>query len=257
MKDVVDLGLIGALHLHRVGLADAPERPHEAFQTSTLAALLDARYDGDVAVGELRRHGDLGLGTFDALDGELVMLDGEVWRADVDGNLSRPADDVGTPFAVVTAFGADVEIELEAPADHEALVALIERHVSEHACAAVRFDGRLDRVHARSVPRQHPPYRPLAEVAGDQHVFDIDAADGSLVGFRFPAEAGGVNVPGYHLHVATADRARGGHVLRARVGPGTLAIDRLEDLHMELPPGVELPSGPGDAGALDRVEHQG
>jgi acetolactate decarboxylase len=257
MKDVVDLGLIGALHLHRVGLAGAPERLHEAFQTSTLAALLDARYDGDVAVGELRRHGDLGLGTFDALDGELVMLDGEIWRADVQGALSRPADDVGTPFAVVTAFAADVEIELGAPTDHEGLVALIERHVPEHACAAVRFDGRLERVHARSVPRQRPPYRPLAEVAADQRVFDIGATEGSLVGFRFPAEAGGVNVPGYHLHVATTDRTRGGHVLRAQVGPGTLAIDRLDDLHMELPPGVDLPSGPGDADALDRVEHQG
>ena len=54
MKEIVDLGLIGALHLHRVG-HDARERVHEAFQTSTLAALLDRRYHGD----ELPRgHGD-------------------------------------------------------------------------------------------------------------------------------------------------------------------------------------------------------
>jgi acetolactate decarboxylase len=257
MSHVVDLGLIGALHVHQVGLQEAPERLHEAFQTSTLGALLDARYDGDVAIGELHRHGDFGLGTFDALDGELVMLDGEVWRAGADGDLNRPADDVGTPFAVVTRFDADVEVTLDAPIDHEALVALIERHVAEHGCAAVRFDGRLEQVHARSVPRQLPPYRPLAEVAAEQHVFDITASDGSLVGFRFPAETGTINLPGYHLHVATADRTRGGHVLRARVGPGTLALDHLDDLHMELPPGIELPTGPADLDALDRAERQG
>jgi acetolactate decarboxylase len=257
MKDVIDLGLIGALHLHRVGRDGASEHHHEAFQTSTLAALLDARYDGDVAVGELRRHGDLGLGTFDALDGELVMLDGEVWRADANGDLSRPAAETGTPFAVVTRFAADVEVELDEALDHEALVALIERNVTEHGCAAVRFDGRLDLIHARSVPRQEPPYRGLAEVAADQRVFDIAGAEGSLVGFRFPAQAGTVNLPGYHLHVATANRTRGGHVLRACVGPGTLALDHLDDLHMELPPGVELPTAPTDVATIDRVERQG
>jgi acetolactate decarboxylase len=257
MKEIVDLGLIGALHLHQVGRDGDRERLHEAFQTSTLAALLDGRYDGDLAIGDLRRHGDLGLGTFDALDGELVMLDGEVWRADVDGNLTRPAPATGTPFAVITDFAPDVEIEIETAVEHETLIALIERNVSEHGCAALRFDGRLELVHARSVPRQDKPYRPLAEVAGEQHVFDLEDVDGSLVGYRFPAEAGGVNLPGFHLHVATRDRTRGGHVLRARVGPGTLAVDHLDDLHMELPPGVELPEGPADADALDRAERQG
>lgn len=256
MKEIVDLGLIGALHLHRVG-HDARERVHEAFQTSTLAALLDARYDGDVTIGELGRHGDLGLGTFDALDGELAMIDGEVWRADADGHLSRPAPDTGTPFAVVTAFEPDARIAVGAAVEHEALVALIEEHVPAHGCAALRFDGRLELVHARSVPRQAKPYRPLAEVANDQHVFDIADTAGSLVGFRFPAEAGGVNLPGYHLHAVTDDRTRGGHVLRARVGPGTLAVDHLDDLHMELPPGIALPDGPADADTVERIEREG
>lgn len=257
MKDVVDLGLIGAMHLHQVGRRGAPEHVHEAFQTSTLAALLDGRYDGDVTIAELRRHGDLGLGTFDALDGELVALDGVVWRADEHGRLHRPADDVRTPFAVVTRFAADVELTLDVALDHERLLELIELHAPAHGCAALRFDGRLEHVHARSVPRQRPPYRPLAEVAADQRVFDLGPVDGSVVGFRFPDESGGVNVPGHHLHVATADRTRGGHVLEASVGPGTLRIDRLEDLHMELPAGIELPTGPADPAALDRIEHDG
>jgi acetolactate decarboxylase len=257
MKEIIDLGLIGALHLHRVGREGNREHVHEAFQTSTLAALLDGKYDGDMSVGDLGDHGDLGLGTFDALDGEMVMIDGEVWRADADGHLTRPTAGTGTPFAVITEFAPDADIEIETAIEHEALVALIEQNVSEHGCAALRFDGRLELVHARSVPRQDKPYRPLAEVAAEQHVFDLEDVDGSLVGYRFPAEAGTVNLPGFHLHVLTKDRTRGGHVLRARVGPGTLAVDHLDDLHMELPPGVELPVGPADMEALDRAERQG
>lgn len=257
MSIAVDPGLIGALHLHRVGLGGTPEATHEAFQTSTLAALLDGRYDGDVTVAELRRHGDLGLGTFDALDGELIAVDGVVWRADEHGRLQQPDDDVRTPFAVVTHFAADVELILDDILGHDELLELIERHVPAHGCAALRFDGRLEQVHARSVPRQQPPYRPLAEVAADQRVFDLGPVDGTIVGFRFPDESGGVNVPGYHLHVATADRTRGGHVLQARVGPGTLTVDRLDDLHMELPAGIELPAGPADLAILDRIEHGG
>ena len=120
----------------------------------------------------------------------------------------------------------------------------------------MRIDGELD-VHARSVARQEPPYRPLAEVVESSRSSSSRKVEGTLVGFRFPAVAGGVEVPGYHLHAITADRTRGGHVLRARVRSGTVRIGQLTDLHMELPPGKSSPTGPDDEGALNAVEHQG
>jgi acetolactate decarboxylase len=253
----LDAETIGALHLSVVAQGGAPEAVHEGFQTSTLEALLDGRYEGDVTIGELRRHGDLGLGTLDALDGELAVVDGAFWRADVDGDLHRVDDGERTPFAVVTRFEPDEVVEVGEPLDHDGLLALVERHVRPDGCAAIRVDGRFELVHARSVPRQQPPYRPLAEVAGEQHTFDLRDLDATLVGFRFPSAAGGVNVPGHHLHVVSADRRRGGHVLHAALQSGTVAVDRLDDLHMELPPGVELPHGSADLGAIDRVERQG
>lgn len=36
----------------------------EVYQTSTMGALLGGVYDGNVTIGELLRHGDFGLGTF-------------------------------------------------------------------------------------------------------------------------------------------------------------------------------------------------
>jgi acetolactate decarboxylase len=255
-----DPHLIAALHPRVVSGAelDVPEAAHAAFQTSTIDALLHGRYEGDLSIGALLRHGDLGLGTIDHLDGELIVVDGEAWTARMDGTLRRLGDDERTPFAVVTPFDPDTELAVEAPLDHEALLALIDHHAGAAAEArAVRVDGVLD-VHARSVPRQEPPYRPLADVVSEQQIFDLAGVHATLVGFRFPAFAGGVEIPGYHLHAIAADRSRGGHVLRARLRRGTVRIGRLTDLHMELPPGVELPGADdGDDGALDRVEHSG
>jgi Alpha-acetolactate decarboxylase len=85
----------------------------------------------------------------------------------VDGTLRRLAGEERTPFAVVTPFAADVEVAVDAPLDHDALLALVDRHAGAPGAArAVRVDGVMD-VHARSVPRQDPPYRPLADVVAD------------------------------------------------------------------------------------------
>jgi acetolactate decarboxylase len=254
-----DPELIAALHPHVVAGAelDAPEPAHAAFQASTIASLLHGRYEGDLDVATLLRHGDLGLGTVNHLDGELIVVDGEAWSARVDGSLRRVPGEERTPFAVVTRFQADVEVAIAAPLEHDELLALIDSRASDTtATEAVRIDGVVD-LHARSVPRQEPPYRPLAEVVGEQHVFDVEGLEATLVGFRFPTFADGVEVPGYHLHAIAANRSTGGHVLRVRLLRGTVRIGRLTALHMELPPGVELPSGPGDDDAMDRVEHAG
>jgi len=270
----IDPRLVSTLHLQALRHAALPaeERAaHVAFQTSTLEALLDGAYDGDLTIGELRRHGDLGLGTFDALDGEMIVLDGEVWRARVDGTVERAPDDARTPFAIVTPFEADATIAVEGAVEQEELVALVASHATAAggsagagdadggSCCALRFDGRLELVHARSVPPQPKPYPPLAEAAATQREFDLGPVDGSLAGFVFPSWAGGVELPGAHLHAITADRTRGGHVLHARIGPGVLRIATVSDLHLELPPGIELPVGglgAERAAALDRLENR-
>jgi acetolactate decarboxylase len=251
-----DPELIAALHPRVLGGSDLqrPEPAHAAFQAATIDALLHGRYEGDLEIGTLLRHGDLGLGTVDHLDGELIVVDGEAWSARVDGSLRCVPSDERTPFAVVTPFRADVEVSITRPHDHDALLAVIDGRAGPGA-QAIRVDGVLD-VHARSVPRQEPPYRPLAEVVQHQQVFDLHAVQGTLVGFRFPAVAEGVEVPGYHLHAIAADRSAGGHVLRCRLVRGTVRIGAVTDLHLELPRGVKLPTGPGN-GDIDAVEHQG
>jgi acetolactate decarboxylase len=77
-----------------------------------------------------------------------------------------------------------------------------------------------------------------------------------MVGFRFPDYAQGLEVAGYHLHFVDAERRRGGHVLSCRPRSVTVQVDTAADLHLELPPGVDLPASrsDADAAALRRIE---
>jgi len=120
-------------------------------------------------------------------------------------------------------------------------------------------DGRFEYVKTRSVPRQRKPYPPLVEVVKDQPTFELHDVSGSLVGFRFPDYAQGLNVSGYHFHFITSDRSAGGHVLGCRLVRAELSIDHEGDLRLELPPEVGLPTPDQSVAkgeALDRIERE-
>lgn len=252
---------IRSLHVEAMRHAElhAEREPHVLFQASTIGALLEGAFEGDVSFAELAEHGDLGLGTLNHLDGEMIALDGSFYRADVDGAMSEIPPKGCTPFAVMVRFQPSIEFDVEGSADHTALLAEIDRRVPRSAAScAVRVDGRFELVRARSLPRQEPPYRPLTEVVADQHVFELAHVDGTMLGFRFPEYAEGIEVSGWHLHFITEDRRRGGHVLDSRAATAHVELDPSGELHVELPPGVDL-ADPGAASsthaAIERVEH--
>ncbi|HUB99075.1 MAG TPA: acetolactate decarboxylase [Solirubrobacterales bacterium] len=241
---MLDERWIRSLHVESMRRADlhAEHDPHVLFQASTIGALLDGAFEGDLSFAELAEHGDLGLGTLNHLDGEMIALDGEFFRADVDGAVRRVGPDELTPFAVVTNFEPSVDVTLAQPLDQAELLERVDALVPGAASScAVRIDGRFELVRARSVPSQEPPYRPLTEVVADQHVFELTDLAGTMLGFRFPAWVEGIEVAGYHLHFISADRGHGGHVLGSRTSAGArLRIDPSDDLHVELPPAIEL-----------------
>ena len=260
---MIDERLARALHVQTIRHARlAPEHePHVLFQASTIGALLEGAYDGDVTFAELAEHGDLGLGTLNALDGEMIALDGRFYRADVDGHTAEIDPEALTPFAVVAPFAPTVEVSLAGPLDQSSFLATLDRALPEDAAAcALRVDGDFELVRARSVPRQNPPYKRLTEVVAEQHVSEFHNVSGTLVGFRFPEYSGTVEISGFHLHFISDDRRRGGHVLDCRVRAGTARLDPSTDLHLELPLGVDLSEPHLDLTAeeaMQRVERQG
>ena len=225
-------------------LAAGPLRaaePRRIFQTSTLQALMAGVYDGDLTFQELARQGDFGLGTFDALDGEMIALDGAFYQIKADGRVYPVTGAMKTPFAAVTFFKAGRTHMIEMPLNYQPLLDYVTKLLpSPNFPYAVRIEGLFPYVKARSIPRQQKPYPPLAAAAEKQAVFELANVKGVIVAFRYPAYLAGINPLGYHCHFITADRRAGGHLLDCRVEGATVAVAALPNFFLRLPDSQEF-----------------
>ncbi|HOV86159.1 MAG TPA: acetolactate decarboxylase [Syntrophobacteraceae bacterium] len=214
-----------------------PQPPKDTvFQASTINALMEGVYDGETTFGELRKYGDTGLGTFNALDGEMIALHSRFFQVKSDGTAYPVEDSSRTPFAIMTFFDPDRAFSLEEPLSYKELEERLDRTLpTRNFCYAFRITGSFAMVRTRSVPRQTPPYPRLVEVVKTQPSFDLQNVRGTLIGFRFPEYLRGVNVPGYHFHFLTEDAGRGGHVLDCRLDRVKVEIDDLYRFNMALP----------------------
>jgi acetolactate decarboxylase len=208
----------------------------EVYQTSTMGALLDGVYDGDVTIRELLGHGDFGLGTFNGLDGEMLVVDGVCYQLRGDGSASVADPEQRTPFAVVTWFAADRAFDVSAPVDRAELKARIDESLpSANLIVAVRVTGDFSVIRTRTVTEQHRPYRPFTEATEDQQELTFTDVTGTLAGFRMPDYEQGISVAGYHSHFVDAEHHRGGHALDYRLARGRVEVCLRSDLHLSLP----------------------
>lgn len=226
-----------AQQLPRAGeVGTAKEKPATVFQFSTLPALSLGFYDGGLSFGELLKKGDFGVGTVDALDGEVIILDGKAWQVRSDGHISKLAPGITTPFAVVTRFRPNQQQSITQPTSYVALRQTLDRLLpSATVPYAISIEGTFSTLKTRSVPRQTKPYLPLAQVTKTQTVWEWQNVKGTLVGFRFPAYFSGVNLPDYHFHFLSDDKSRGGHLLDCTLQSGQIKIQALRRFDMLLP----------------------
>lgn len=205
-------------------------------QLSTLGALASGLYDGLMPVHQMARYGDLGLGTFHALDGEMVQIDGKVFQVLFDGSVRKVRSDAMSPFFTTTFFEADDSFAVQDGTSLQALHELLDRRLpSRNLFYAVRIDGSFRRVRTRSFPRQSRPYAPLSQVTPGQALFDLEEVRGTAVGFRTPGYAAGLNAAGYHLHFLDEKRSRGGHVLDLQVHDAVVRVDYTPRVEILLP----------------------
>lgn len=207
-------------------------------QVSTIDALLAGAYDGQMTVGELLKHGDLGIGTFDALDGEMIVIDHQVYQARADGTAHLMPTNATTPFATVVDFKADQTGIIRGPHHFTcpAICSLIDNLASnKNLFVAIRIDDTFHEMKVRSVPKQEKPYPPLAEVTQHQSVFEYTNVTGTVLGFRCPSFVKGINVPGYHLHFISNDRKLGGHILDFKTTDCLVRLDTCNRFYMVLP----------------------
>lgn len=204
------------------------------YLSSPVNALIEGLYTEKTTIGEILEHGDFGLGTFNRLDGEMVILDGAVFQMKADGRAYPVSPDEKTPFACVTRFNPDTADDFPEPPGKDLFSLIPDLLPSENMLYAIRVDGLFRRVRARSVPPQDN-YRPLAEVAREQPEFEYEDTEGSMVGFYMPHFLQGVGVAGTHLHFISKDRTVGGHLLSCDPGPVSVRIQHVPRMILGLP----------------------
>ncbi|WP_019180850.1 acetolactate decarboxylase [Microbacterium yannicii] len=214
----------------RVPLTDAA-----LTQFAVLDALLAGAYESGLVASRVGELGDFGIGCCDALGGEVVILDGEVWECTVGEPPTVMTDAETLPFAVVSVAPAGPAIHV-AGLGMDAFVTAIEDHlVSRNLFHTVRVDGRFAAIRVRVTPREARPFRPLAEVVKGQVETERQDVAGTLVGVWSPAIYQGITVAGLHLHFLAHDRSFGGHVLQLTLGVAELRLAAHDRLHLRLP----------------------
>jgi len=219
------------------GTARATGDREVLYQVSTIDALMQGVFDGVEPVAELKKHGDFGIGTFDALDGEMIVLDGTVYQAKADGHIYTAADSQTTPFAIVTYFDRDLATTTNSPMNLSVFSSTMATLLpTGNMVYAVKMHGTFPSMKVRAIPAQHKPYPTLTQASTNQSVYTYSDSTGTVVGFYIPVFFNGLNVAGYHLHFISDDRKTGGHILDLIVPANTtVEYDITPEFTMLLP----------------------
>jgi len=256
LQRIVLAAIIGALTLgceprsvfspnsptHRVTNLPGASADHDALvQFSLLAALAADDYTGGPPLADVVAAGDFGIGTFNNLDGEMIVLDGKIYQALADGTVRLADRDGTTPFAAVTFFEEDGRIDNIKAATLTDLDKQLDRKLPRrNSPYALRIDGDFAELTLRSVPAQTPPFRPLVEVVKDQVTWQHRNLRGTLIGLRCPEWMSEVNVSGYHWHFLSDDHKTGGHVLGCTFQDASLHFDECTSVVIHIPTSSEF-----------------
>lgn len=210
--------------------------PNHIYQMSTINALVSGLYDGYISLDKLLKKGDVGIGTFKDLDGELTLLNGTFYRTRPDGTIYTCDKNESIPFAVVTEFKNYSNFEMKDCSSYEKIKEKLDSKIeSKNIFYAFKIEGTFEYVKTRTVVKQKKPYRPMAEVVKDQPIFEYKNTKGYIIGFRCPDYVEGLNVPGYHFHFISEDRKFGGHVIECSVKKASVCFQDCFCFRMELP----------------------
>lgn len=215
------------------------------FQVSTLQALMLGYTKSVITVEELLKHGDTGLGTFEHVDGEMIMLDGHCYQAKSDGTIVEADGRTGSPFCAVSFMIAQSETEIENIKNIDELKRFLDVSIDEafalNSMHVVRVDGLFNKVMARSeegLKSRHVELKDILE--NNQQDFCFENIKGTLVCIYFPDYMDGINAPGWHLHFVSEDKSRGGHVFDIDLKCGKASFSRKSTIEIMFPSTAEF-----------------
>ncbi len=208
------------------------------YQVALLQSLTQGYYDGIIKVSELKQHGDTGIGTFEGVNGEMIVLDGKVYQALGDGSVKEADENETVPFSNVTFFDEDITVSLSQTDNINSLKDTLTKTVNENGknlFYMVKINGTFKKMYVRSEIKQEKPYKTLDKaLATDQREFNYENISGTVVALYCPDYMGGLNTPGWHFHFISDDKTKGGHILELAFDSAQAKLDSTKDFDMYL-----------------------
>jgi acetolactate decarboxylase len=215
-------------------------KSNKIYQVSTLQALALGYTRSVVTVEQLLEHGDTGLGTFQDVDGEMIVADGVCYQAKQDGGIIRADDDAGVPFAVVGSLDNSRKFKMGDKKNIDEikteLTIRIEEGFGLNSIHIARIDGWFESIHARAGAAYHSQHISLKDIlTKTQKDFSFERLYGTLVCVYYPDYMDGINASGWHLHFVSQDRKLGGHVFEVSMGSGECMLQKMDRIEIQLP----------------------
>ena len=221
---IISISLISCVN--DVEQNNSPNYSDNIYQYSSKNSLLNNNYVGDLTVGEIKENGDFGLGTYNMVDGEMVIYEGNVYQVKTDGTINNMADDILSPYVVTKFFESDTSITLPNNISLDSLKALLKPFVEgANTPLAIKIDAKFNTLKSRSVDKVESESVGLEEIVANQTEFDFTNVSGTVIGFWYPQYFDGVNFTDYHLHVMLNDFIGGGHLLNCNFDTAVVEID--------------------------------
>lgn len=207
------------------------------FQYGSAIHFIQGVYEGLLTVDALQNKGDTGLGTFNGVDGEMIVLDGEVFHINEKGFATKAKRETKTPFAAVAFLDNVVELDLKNVLSIERVNHELDRNLkTTNVFFMFKIEGLFNKVHLRSEACQSRPYRPLSETLPSlQYEFTLEHVEGTMVATRCPDYSKGCTIQGYHYHFLDKEKRQGGHVFDFSLNQANVFYQVYRHFEMELP----------------------
>ena len=194
-------------------------------------------FDGDLSVSELKKKGDIGLGSYTKLDGELIMLDGISYRVKEDGKVSVANDTDLIVYVDAAFFEPEFSFQINEASGYDSLREIINSKLpSPNQFYSIKVKGKFSYMQCGGLRRQEKPYTDGLDVLiPSRPVFEKTGIEGTMVGFYCPDFIGNINVAGYHFHFISEDKQFGGHAMSFEIDEVNVEVDPLLEYHFEVP----------------------
>ncbi|RRB06673.1 acetolactate decarboxylase [Larkinella rosea] len=213
---------------------DKPPVSDFMYQYSIIDALLGGVFDGNLTLGALKTKGDFGIGTFNRVDGELIVDQGKVYKISYDGSIREVPDTDSTSIAFVKFFKADTTFTVKGTTLDQLEKQLL-AVLPANEMYAIRMKGHFEKLTSRAPGPARKPYPSLKDhLAKQQYLFNLSNTDGVVAGFLLPGYIAKVNVPGFHFHYLANDHKSGGHIFDFTAAELTVEIDKIQGYTVEL-----------------------